>query len=145
MLNDHTFTPAPERPEALPPRLTGAFCGVPIPDDIIVFDCRIGEEFPLAQVAAPWGELIYSRGGYALGLVRGWTGDVRYPRGIEARHIDNRNPHNCGEVAGMFTRVLAHYREVLRAFVAAEGQFKPLAIEIGNYGMTVIANGREYR
>lgn len=123
------FTPPPEAPEAMPPRVTGSFFGVPIPADVAVFDCRVPDE---AQTpVAPWGELFFSRAAYAVGQ-RQYT----LPRSLTASY-DTRKPESATLTAAGIAYIIDAYREVER-----DEAVMPLAIEIENFGFLVIGAHR---
>lgn len=127
------FVAPPIDPEATPPRCGGVFFGVRIPRDIPVFDARLRDDAPYPP--APWGELYYSRGAFAMGLKTGYVSDQGVYTSFGCQ--DTRQEANA-------TQTQARLREAIAAFrrEAREGIEIPVAIEVDNYAITLI---RTYR
>lgn len=140
------FVPPPAAPTAIPPRVEGVFFGVDIPEDIPVFDCRLADEHILSEaVRAPWGEHFYNRSLLALGLATGYHNSLApRPAAIEVS-CDTRMPKLAHETAASFARILDHYRRVEKEWNERGGQYKPIAIEVDNYGFTVVGDRNQYK
>lgn len=131
------FTPPPAAPEAAPPQITGHCFGVTIPADLICFDGRVPDDAPMP--AAPWGEVLFSRSAYAMGLRWGWgRGRDCHPRGISG-HTNSCEARWAAITAGWLRHLIAAYREAEQAWLHDDGP-RPVCIELLNYGGTVVAD-----
>jgi hypothetical protein len=131
--NSTLFIAPPTAPKAMPSCCGGVFFGVRIPRDIPVFDARLRDGDP--SPPAPWGELYFSRGAFAMGLKTGYVSD----RGVYTSFgcQDTRDEANAAQTQARLREAIAAFRREAR-----EGTEMPVAIEVDNYAVTMI---RTYR
>lgn len=135
---------------AAPEILDKVFLGVRFPDWLRVFDCRREREQVFSD-PTPWGERIYCRAAYALGLLNGWTGNKdrhvsRIQFYFDARELENREEtvKVLKDLAKTAEEILKDYKNAEKR-KAAPGQgggvyYRPIAVALSNYGASVIAD-----